>query len=254
MGVGLVVYDVLFLLFATLVYGGAVTAGVRAFLALSSHVPWPFAIVPSLFVALLSLIAEVFVATSFCPPLKPGRYRMMKSVTFYSWLFRSMFRRLLFDCGLRWLLFSSSILRFFAFRALGAKVHFTASMSSDVTVLDPSLLIMGKGSMMGARCFIAGHFIERNRLILGYVEIGEGSLLAVDVICAPGIVIGKNVTVKGNSSIAPYVHIDDGADIGPVSLLDAGARIGKKARIDSRSHVKRRELVEDGARFPRDPA
>jgi acetyltransferase-like isoleucine patch superfamily enzyme len=250
MGAGLVVYDVLYLLFATVLYGGAITAGARAFVALSARVPWPFAVVPSLLAGLLALIAEVFVATRLCPPLRPGRYRMMKSVTFFAWVFRSLFRRVLFDCGLRYLLFSSNVLRFLAFRALGAKVHFTASVSNDVAVLDPALLTLHPGSMIGARCLIAGHIVDGGRLILGHVDIGEGTLLAVDVLCAPGVVIGKGVTVKARVSLAPNVHIDDGADIGGSAVIEVGARVGKKARVDTCAHVARRQVIEERAKFP----
>jgi acetyltransferase-like isoleucine patch superfamily enzyme len=249
MAAGLVLYDILFVLAATLLYGGAVTAGVRAFVALSSHIPWPLAIVPSLAFALLALIAEVFLATSLCPPLRPGRYRMMKSVTFYSWIFRSMFRRLLFDCGLRWLLFSSNVLRFLAFRALGAKVDFTVSMSPDVVVTDPALLTIKAGAMIGSRSYIAGHFVENGRLILAPVEIGEGCLLALDVLCGPGVVLGRKVTVKAFVTLAPNVHVGDDVDIGPAAQIDVGARIGNNVRIASRTYVPPRQVVEDGAKI-----
>jgi acetyltransferase-like isoleucine patch superfamily enzyme len=250
MGVGFVVYDVLFVLCATLLYGGAVTAGVRAFLTLSAHVSWPLAIVPSLVVALSALIAEVFVATSLCPPLRPGRYRMMKSVTFFSWLIRSMIRRLLFDCGLRWLLFSSNVLRFLALRALGARVAFTASMSTDVTVLDPSLLAIGPGAVIGSRSYLSSHWVEHGRLILAKIEIGEGSLLALDVLCSPGVVIGKKVMVKAFAILAPNVRIDDEADIGAACQIDTAAHIGRKARLESRAYVAQRQVIAEGARYP----
>jgi carbonic anhydrase/acetyltransferase-like protein (isoleucine patch superfamily) len=247
---GLVLYDFLFIVAASGFYGGAVFVGVRAFQALALHVHWSLAIVPAMVCAVFSLIVEVFLATSLCPPLKPGRYRMMKSVTFFSWVFRSMFRRILLDTGLRWLVFSSNVLRFLALRALGAKVHLSSSMSMDVMITDPALVDVHAGAMLGARSLLAAHMFERGRLILGRIEIGEGSLLATEVICAPGVVIGKNVIVKGRVSIAPYARIDDGADIGAETLIDTAARVGKKARIDSRSHIKRRQVVEDGARFP----
>jgi acetyltransferase-like isoleucine patch superfamily enzyme len=250
MGPGFVLYDLLFIFFATVLYGGAIAAGVHTFLAASSRVPWPFAIVPSLVAALLALIFEVFLATSLCPPLRPGRYRMMKSVTFYSWIFRSMFRRLLFDCGLRWLLFSSNILRFLAFRALGADVAFTSSFSTDVTVTDPALLVVHPGAMIGSRSYLAGHWVEHGRLILATVEIGEGTLLALDVMCSPGVVIGKKVTVKPFAVLAPNVRIDDHADIGAACQIDAAAHIGSKARLASRAYVPRRHVIAAGASFP----
>jgi acetyltransferase-like isoleucine patch superfamily enzyme len=250
MGVGFVIYDLLFVFLATVLYGGALMAGVRAFLAMSARMPWPFAIVPALVVALLALIVEAFIATSLCPPLRPGRYRMMKSVTFYSWIIRSMIRRLLFDCGLRWLLFSSNLLRFLAFRALGAKVDFTSSLSTDVTVTDPSLLVIRAGAIVGSRSYLAGHWMERGRLILANVEIGEGSLIALDVLCSPGVVIGKKVTVKSFVILAPNVRIDDEADIGATCEIDTAAHIGRKARLASRTYVAQRQIIPEGARFP----
>ena len=65
--------------------------------------------------------------------------------------------------------------------------------------------------MIGSRSYLAGHWVEHGRLILAKVEIGEGSLLALDVLCSPGVVVGKKVTVKAGAVLGPNARIDDGA-------------------------------------------
>jgi acetyltransferase-like isoleucine patch superfamily enzyme len=246
---GFIVYDVLFLVFATAFYGGALAAGVRVFQVLSAHLPWPLAVVPALYTAVAVLIVEVFVATSLCPRIEPGRYPM-KGKIFFSWLLRSLFRRLLLDCGLKWLVFSSNVLRFFALRALGAKVHFTASISSDVAVLDPALFDMQAGAMLGSRCLVSGHFLDRGSLVLARVQVGEGALMAVSVHCGPGVTIGRRSVVKANTSISMNAVIGDDVDVGPYVFVDTGAKIGNKAKIASRAHVGRKQVIEEGASFP----
>ena len=249
--VGYLVYDVLFLAAATLFYGGAAYGGGWVFSALVEHrMHWSLALFPAIVAGVLTLIGEVFVASSLCPRLAPGRYPMMKGAVFYGWLFRSLFRRILLGFGLQWLIFSSNVLRFLALRALGAKVHFTSSVSNDVALLDPALLVLQPGCMIGARCLVTGHFIEAGKLVLGRVEVGEGALLATDVLCAPGVVIGKRAIVKGAAKLSVGAVIGDGAQIGPDAFIDAGAQIGAKARLGPRTMVKRRQVVEEGARLP----
>jgi hypothetical protein len=59
---------------------------------------------------------------------------------------------------------SSNVLRFFAWRALGARIAFSASFSSDVDLLDPALASVGPGAVVGARCLLAGHYIKGGQL------------------------------------------------------------------------------------------
>src|SRR5262249_17606286 len=125
MAIGLVAYDVIFLVVGAAVYGGAAIAALYAYGALSRWLPGFLSLVPAGYAGLLVLIAEVAILTAMCPRLRPGRYPLMKGPVFYGWLFRSLLRRLLFVPSLRWFIFSSNVLRYLSFRAMGAKIAFS---------------------------------------------------------------------------------------------------------------------------------
>lgn len=250
MAAGLLVYDLLFLTVATLVYGSSAWVAARAFHTAARAVPWELCLVPAGLAFTLAVIAQVAVLSALCPRLVPGRYPMMKSPVFWGWLLRSMLRRLLLLPGLKWLVMTSNVLRFLALRAMGADVAFTASMSSDVDVLDPQLLRVARRAMIGARSIVTGHYVEQGTLVLGAISIGDGALLAADVMCGPEVTIGRGARIGARTSISVGATIGEDARLSADVFLDRGAAVGKGARIATGALVPRGAVVGDGARFP----
>jgi carbonic anhydrase/acetyltransferase-like protein (isoleucine patch superfamily) len=246
---GLLVYDLLFLVLASVTYAGAIRAGLTVFGWVATWVPWPVAVVPAIVAAVIALIAEVGVLTLLCPRLKPGRYPLMKGAMFWSWLLRTMLRRLLMAPGVKWIIFVSNVLRFLALRAMGARVAFTSSMSSDVDVLDPALLEVGAGAIIGARCFTSGHYVDRGQLVLGTIRVGEGAMLAAAVNVGPGVVVGRKAIVKPLAGLGPDVVIGDEAQVGGEALIDIAARVGDRADLGNRVHVRPGVSVPAGAKI-----
>ncbi len=243
MGPGLALYDAIYLTVATILYGVALIAGAEAFAFLSRWLPWPFAFMPAVVVGLLALIAQVAVLSALLPRPRPGRYPMMKGKIFFGWLFRSLLRRVLFVPGVKWVLMSSNVLRFLALRAMGARVAFTANMSADVDVLDPALLEVGPGATIGARSFLSGHWVEGGKLVLGEIRIGARSLVAAEVIIAPGVVVGERAVVKARASLGPETQVGDRADIGAAALLVAHVIVDPGARVEVGQLVPARARV-----------
>jgi len=249
-GPGLLAYDVVFFVLATATYAGALRAAAEVFVQLSALVPWPLAVVPAIAAGLFVLIAEVAALTFLCPRLVPGRYPVMKGRVFWAWVFRSMLRRLLMPPGVKWVLFTSNVLRFLALRALGARVAFTASMSSDVDVLDPALLEVGPGAIIGARCFTSGHYLDRGQLVLGVIRVGAGAMLAASVNVGPGVTVGAKAIVKPLASLGPDCVIGDEAQVGGEALIDIAARVGERADVGHRAHVRAGVSVPAGTKVP----
>jgi acetyltransferase-like isoleucine patch superfamily enzyme len=245
---GLLVYDLLFLALATAAYGAAARAGAEAFVRLAPVLTAPFALVPAVVVALLALIAEVGVLSFLCPRLTPGSYPMMKGKVFFGWMLRSMLRRLLVAPGIKWAIYTSNVLRFLALRAMGARVAFTSNMSSDVDLLDPALLEVGAGAILGAKTFVSGHYIDRGQLVLAPVRIGARALLAAEVSVGPGVTVGAKAIVKPRAGLGPSAYVGDEAQIGGEALLDLGARVGERADLGQRVHVGVRAEVPPGAK------
>tara|TARA_B100000609_G_scaffold128933_2_gene102718 strand:- start:3035 stop:3586 length:552 start_codon:yes stop_codon:yes gene_type:complete len=171
---------------------------------------------------------------------------MLKHPMFFIWVVRFILQRALFPPVLEVLLFQFNVLRFLSLRALGAKVSFGASMSSDVTVLDPWLLEVEDGATMGTGCLVSGHFVDRGQLILGTVKIGAGTLLAARVVVAPGTTIGKNVRVLAGAMIGTDVTIEDDVIVG------ADARIETHSVIEQGVTIGASTFLHKGVRLTRD--
>jgi acetyltransferase-like isoleucine patch superfamily enzyme len=244
-GFGLALYDALYFTLAALLYGGAGLLGLRAAEAFSRHLPalvaWPVAIL----CALLALIAEVALLTALCPRLVPGRYRMMQGRVFWGWLFRSLLRRVLLLPSIKWVLYTSNILRWLSLRAMGARVAFASNISSDVDILDPALTTIGAGAVLGMRTALAGHYVENGKLILGEVRVGAGALLAAEVRVGPGVTIGDRAFIKPLTSLGVRVQVGEGADVGPWAIIDAQSVIGARARVGPNAYVPARTVVPD---------
>lgn len=249
MGPGLVAYDLTYFALATALYGTAGWATVRVLAMAPAIVPWPFLIVPGGLVFLLCLIAMIGALTLLCPKLKTGKVRMMKG-TFFVWMVRSLLRRILFAPGLKWFLFTSNTLRFLTLRALGAKVAFTANMSADVDVLDPSLLEVGPGSVIGARSLLSGHYVDGGVLMLGKITIGSKVLIAADVTVGPGAVVGDGATAKVRAAIGPNAVLGKEATLGGDAGMDSNSKVGDGADVGVRCYLARGAVVEPGAKIP----
>jgi carbonic anhydrase/acetyltransferase-like protein (isoleucine patch superfamily) len=241
----LVLYDLLYLSLATALYGCAGWVGYLCGRSLPLWAGAPLGVLA----ALLTLIGLVAVLTALCPRLEPGRYTLVKGPVAVSWVLRSILRRILFLPSLKAVLFSSNVLRFLSLRALGARVAFNSNISSDVDILDPALFSLGRGATVGARSFIAGHFIADRVLHLREVRIGADALLALQVVVAPGCVIGERAVLKPGASLSVGVQVGAGAEIGIGALVDTLARIGDGAIVGTLAHVPPRARVEAGKRF-----
>ena len=78
MALGLVVYDLLYLTLAALLYGGAAWTAARTAHELQPRTPELVAWALATVAALLALILEVGLLTALLPALRPGRYQLMK--------------------------------------------------------------------------------------------------------------------------------------------------------------------------------
>ena len=74
MTAGLVVFDLLLVVFAVVFYTGAGLVAERVYRPLAAIVPWPVAAVVASIVFLVVLVLEVSVASRLTPRPRPGRY------------------------------------------------------------------------------------------------------------------------------------------------------------------------------------
>jgi hypothetical protein len=251
-----------FLLMDALYLGGLVgllvaasLAGLGTYHAATSAALHPApALVAGLLAAGLTWIFTVAAVTALLPRPRPGRFKLLAHPMFYLWMVTLVLRRYLDIPPVHTIVFQSNVLRFLVMRLLGARVHLTTSMSSDVLLLDPALFTAGPGCVLGAQTIFAGHLVLEGRLLLAPIRLGSRVEVGGRSLVGPGVEIGDDVRIGIAVSLAPGVTIGDGASIGSHVLVDVGASIGKGARVLGNTYVPPGAEVPDGAVWTGDEA
>ncbi len=89
--------------------------------------------------------------------------------------------------------------------------------------------------------------MDAGKLVLGEIVIGEGTLLAVDVLVAPDNVIGDRCRILGRAGIGPGCRIEDGAVMGAEATLEGGTTVRAGVGVPPGIFVRRRVAVIDEA-------
>ena len=243
MGAGILLMDVIWA--AGLV--GLAWLSAFTFMLVHAALPSALGLALALATALLTWIAACAVTLFVLPKPRPGKYRLMRGADFYAWALGFIVRRWLDLPPMGLLYRQSGVLRYLVLRASGARVAFTAQMSSDAAVLDPALFTMGAGAMLGSKTTVTGHFILGDRLILAPVVIHPGAQIAIDVVIGPGASIGRNAVIE---ALGPESQIGDEAVIGGGVAMGRAVVVGKRARIPMASVVPVKSHVPDAGTWP----
>ena len=142
------------------------------------------------------------------PKLKPGTYNVEKDSMVVVWYMHMSLSRSLNATGLKAIIRSSNILKFLYYRALGAKIAYTANYSTDLEIIDPSLITMEKNVIIGGRCLIGCHLIYDNKLVLKPIHIKENAFVQLNNNIGQGTTIGKSAII-GNGNILYNIEIPD---------------------------------------------
>lgn len=241
---GMIAMDVITLLFAVLLYGTSARAALEVFRRTAPGAGTLVGVVAALLTFLLSLLVLVAVLHRVFPKPAAGRHKMMKGAAFWGWTLNFLLKRVIYFPPLRAVLYSSNILRFLSLRALGCEIAFTASMSIDADVMDPSLTTIGPGATLGARTLVASHFFEGNELTLAPVIIGKNVLLGADTTVGPGCTIRDGSRVLGRTTLSVFCTIGEGARVQPGCYLDSKVTIEPGENVPARSYRARPEKTK----------
>ena len=239
----LVLYDILFVLVFCLVYGAATFAGVGVVQGLGGS---PFLAPVGVLAGLVTVIG-VTSALHMLVPRPPNGAHAVGSPTFICWGLRFLIQRQLCLSPTRQLIHYSTLLRFFTYRSLGSRIAFNTAISSDAVILDWDRLRTGSGVVLGTEVRVYTHYLDRGKLILGDVHLGDGALLTALVCVGPFVRLGKGARVDPEARIGPRVTIEDGARVGPRaviredSIVRAGARVPEQSWIDKGSVIEATE-------------
>ena len=217
---------------------------------------------------LLGMTVTARIVRLFVPRLAPGTYKFPKHRIARAWLVHFAVQRVMYLPLWRPIFFSVAFLRTAMLRALGARVPMSINTGSDPQLLDPSLVTIGRGAIIGAGVMTTCHWILAGRLRLAEVRIGVDAQLHEAVKLGPGTTVGDGAMVGAETQVGPDctigararvgpgcrllgdIEIGDGAKLEAFVTCERGVRIGKKAIIATGAHLPRGQVVEEGARFP----
>lgn len=154
--------------------------------------------------------------------VKPGRHASVSAVTVL-WLIISG----IFIFPLRMILPMVTMTYFSEtfFRLCGCRIGKGVRINT-ISVIDPYLVQIGDGTVIGGEAVLTPHVFESDHLYL-----------------AP-ITIGKNCLIGGHAYISPGVTIGDGSTIGLHSYIRKNKRIPPGSRITTLAGLSAREIYE----------
>ncbi len=200
------------------------------------------------FVFILLLIAMAgLVRRLLFPRLVPGAYPFPGHPQALAWMLHFALQRIMNLPLWSRIVFAFAGLRWLWFRALGARAAFDMQSAVDIVITDPSLLEVGKGSMLAAGAFVTGHFIENGQLLLEPVKIGAGAQIHGQVTLAPGVRVGQNTIIGPGCKLLPGSVVGDDSHLGLGCLLHNGARVGDNAVVGHQVVLESDVTVGDGA-------
>jgi serine acetyltransferase len=166
---------------------------------LFSNLVWIF-IGPIVFISLY--ILAIFVLRLCLPKLKKGVYVVGLNKGFLTWYFHSMLSRSGRVVGLHYFLHSFSLVRFFYWRALGAKVSFFTDTSYKIVIHDYPLIEIGENCMLAEDVELSGHLITGDRLLVAPVKISSNVFVGRTTYIGPRTTIGENSWI----GMGHYIH------------------------------------------------
>jgi len=239
MTAALLAYDAALLLLTCLLYGGSAWATWQLISWAQLFLPiWALILLwPCWLVCFcLCLICGLWLLRLPVPAVPEGKFAAPGSPGFWLWTWHFSLRRLIAVQPLYTVIHWSAILRWLAYRALGMRLAFASSMSSDVIILDPGLLEMGSRSVLGARTLVGCHYMNKypdgDKLITARTRLGVNVNIGVDCVISPGVEVGDNTTVGTQSMLSPFV------------------KVGKNVTIKPFTTVPPKMVIPDGVTYP----
>lgn len=222
----LIAYDIALLALCCLLYGGSALVCWGLIQQVQHWLPvWALILLWPLWAVVfcLSLFLGMFVLRLPVPRVPEGTFAAPGSKGFVVWTWHFSLRRLISFPPLSSLIHWSAVLRWLAYRALGMQLAFESSMSSDVIIIDPGLLSIGRKTVIGGRTLLGCHFINKyadgDKLVTQRTRIGENVNIGMDCVISPGVTIGDNCTIGTQSMISPFVTLGNNVTIKPFSTL-----------------------------------
>lgn len=161
-----------------------------------------------LFLAVLILILGIL--HNLFPQVKEGKYPLKRSREVTIWTIQAGINNFVTVPGFNNLIRSNPLLRRLYYKLIGAKIHTSALISYDVSIIDPFLVEIDEGVKIGRWAKLLGHIADEKHFTFGKIKIEKNVLVGGECIIGPGVVIGEGSVITGRSSVLPYTVIPSG--------------------------------------------
>jgi acetyltransferase-like isoleucine patch superfamily enzyme len=159
------------------------------------------------FVLFFSFIAIIAGIRLCLPQLKPGRHKRRLNKIMVAWFCHFALSRAAKISGLIAIIQSFNVLKFFYWRALGAKVSFHIVNSFDIDFVDCPLISIGKNVTLGSKVTISCHSDVGSLLYLAPVVIEDDVFIGMSTDIGPGTTIKKGAWIGyGNALVNQVVE------------------------------------------------
>ncbi len=181
-----------------------------------------------------ALVLIALVVRLFALPVKPGRHPLASPVTL-CWMVGNGIHTIAFRLLLP--LVPATFFTTLYFRLAGCRIGRNVWLTT-VQLLDPHMITIGDGTMVGGDAVITSHLFAHDTLFIAPIRIGAGCTIGAHALVCPGAVIGDGATV----GIRAVVRIG--------RRVPAGARLmqaaGRRAAPDAVRRTAEVEMLRPG--------
>ena len=208
--------------------------------------------------ALSGVSAELVVLLllrALVPTARVGSHRVGWNRNYLRWLASSTLNEVAFLPWVRAPFAAFEASRMLYLQALGARISWTASLASSLTVRDPSLCVIEDGVQVEDQVTIETALHGAGRVRIGRVEVGPGCLVGAHALVMPGVVlapearVGPRTVIGENAQIGVCVAVGAGATVGSECDVGSYASIGAAAVVGTGSRIGDRARIADAARL-----
>jgi acetyltransferase-like isoleucine patch superfamily enzyme len=254
----LVLFDVLFLFFAVLVYGAAAAAALAAADWIWGPPLWQraLAIVAGYFVFLHAFVVVVGVVRRIVQPkLTVGFSKVGLNKHYFAWglnsVFQGLFTTSFFDRQIHIIFY----LKYLYYRAMGMKLPFNAVIGTRAVIRQAELIELGDKVVLGEMSGLYGHVSpDGKRHFMGTIKIGDGSLIGGYAVIGPDVEIGRESVLCSHVLVSSMARIGDRVEIGVGTFIQARARVPDDVRVLPGSVVTHGAGMEPGETWGGNPA
>jgi len=100
------------------------------------------------------------------------------------------------------------LIKRFVLKRYGAKLHARSVISA--TILDPNLVEVGEGTILGAQSLVYAHILEGDEMTIAPVCIGRNVTVGARAVIMPGVRIGDNAIIAAGSVVTKHTQVGEG--------------------------------------------